>query len=93
LIVLLQAERLQQIKHYHFKGRKFMKEPRIGRMPTKPELIDFIVMLAVRMVSMSSRWDNGISVEVRDEILTELYDPTINMVTRCRRRIGTPDTP
>lgn len=64
-----------------------MSGPPIERPPSRGVLIRFLASLALVMASLVGRWHDSIPAEVREEILTKLYQPTIAMLVRCGYRI------
>lgn len=36
--------------------------------------------------SMMTRWENGISPELREEIMVEIYQPTLCLLLKAKRR-------
>jgi hypothetical protein len=60
--------------------------PRPERPPTRSDLLDWLEQMDLVLSSMAGRWFDGIRAEVRAEILTQLYEPNLNMLIRARRR-------
>lgn len=55
-------------------------------VPSKPELLDLLDALEVKMSDLMRRWDDGVAPEIRAEIMVELYEPTLRLLIRARRR-------
>jgi hypothetical protein len=55
-------------------------------VPTKGELLDHLELLDSVLGEMATRWFDGISPEVRDQIAVRAYQPNLRMLIRARRR-------
>lgn len=60
--------------------------PPTGQSPTRSELLDLLERQTLALSSLVGRWQDGIPPEVRAEIMTELYEPVLQMLIRARRR-------
>lgn len=63
-------------------------------VPSKADLLNLLDYLELTLGNLMHRWDDGVSAEIRAEIMTEAYEPVLRMLIRSRRRrAGGPPSP
>lgn len=55
-------------------------------VPSKAEMWEVFENLEASLGSVMRRWDDGVSPEIRAEIMTVAYEPVLRMLIRGRRR-------
>jgi hypothetical protein len=74
----------QQQKYYKKCPEGLM--PRADRKPSLRDVLDLLSLLEIKMSDLMRRWDDGVAPEIRAEIMVELYEPTLRLLIRARRR-------
>ena len=56
------------------------------QVPTKRVVLDLLVATEVALSSIMRRWqDDGLSAEIRAEIMVDIYEPVLQMLIRSKR--------